>query len=594
MKTFILTVTLCLLSIGGAAQVFQFFSSDGLTNPPSDSRSVNFVDVNGDDLDDLFISNGPEGGAPDFLYLNEEGTQLSLQEDQPFYLNVKPSVGATFADVDNDGDLDASVTSWYGVTNGFYLNDGTGQFISPLGTPLNQTNTYSESAAWGDFNKDGWLDLFVTNSGGADRSNSLYQQTQAGSFEPRPSVNWSLPNNYSRSVSWIDYDSDDDLDLYVTNENAQPNELYINQGDDTFIRAENLPILENTGSTITHSWGDIDNDGDVDLFLGNAGYFQPQASKLFRNLGNGEFELVANSVLSNLSRCTFGSAFGDIDNDADLDLVLTSGYCTPDELGAQLFLNDGNGHFTLADSDYWPELPQVCSYGTAMGDLNNDGFLDIAIAHCKNNSASPAPPNSILLNTPNDNNWLKVKLIGNASNRSAIGARVEMIALISGAPVFQQRRVSAQTGYAGQNSLTVHFGLSEEASGVWLIIVWPDGKIQTVNNLEINQTATIEEPEPVSTASDNSLNRITISPNPVSSMGAGLRIFQQDKQPLPDFEVRIFDNTGKVVFKKHFDGTTQNDINISWPYAHTPDGSFYVQIWDQKKLYRVFPIVKVD
>lgn len=594
MRSFILACALCLFSISCWAQVFQFVAAGALTNPPSDSRSVNFVDVNGDGLDDLFISNGPEGGAPDFLYLNEGGTTFSLQEDQPFYQVPIPSDGAAFADVDNDGDLDAFVASWHGALNGFYLNDGTGQFSSASNTPLNQTGTYSEAADWGDFNGDGWLDLFVTNSAGATRSNFMYQQVSPGTFEQQPIADWSAANSYSRSVSWVDYDGDHDPDLYVTNENGQPNELYINQGGQTYLRAENLPILEQTGSTITHSWGDIDNDGDLDLFLGNAGYFQPQPNQLFRNMGGGDFEAITGSPLASTTGCTYGSSFGDVDNDADLDLVVSNGYCTADGLADLLFLNDGTGHFTLAEADVWPSLPQVCSFGIAMGDLNNDGFLDIAIAHCKNNAASPPPPNSILLNTPNSYNWLKVQLSGTLSNRSAIGATVEITAQVNGMPLTQQRIIQAQTGYAGQNSLTAHFGLQSAQTVEALTITWPSGQTQSYTDVAVNQTMVIEEEEVVSAFLTIPSSPITIAPNPVSGQSQGLRLLPADNQPLPDFEVRLYDSTGRLLLLEEIGNGFEKEARLSWPVDGARSGIYFLQLWDEQELFRVFPILKVD
>ena len=142
----------------------------------------------------------------------------------------------------------------------------------------------------------------------------------------------------------------------------------------------------------------------------------------------------------------------DMDNDGDLDVFITNGFCNG-VIKNFYYRNEGNGNF-VRDTTTFPDLTTPASYGVACGDLNNDGWPDVVAATCKNTSSSPNPADLVYYSIPGSNHWLKVKLTGTVSNRSAIGARVRIKAMIGGVPVWQTREVSSQSGYCGQNSLT--------------------------------------------------------------------------------------------------------------------------------------------
>lgn len=455
---------------------------------PSDSRSVNFVDVNGDGWEDLFISNGPSTGQNNLLYINKGDGAFTLLTNDPIVQDGSKSDGASFADVDNDGDLDAYVVTWYGQRNYFYRNQGDGSFLLDEDTTLTTNGTFSETASWGDVDNDGWLDLFLTNSEGKSKQNSLFLNVKGQSFSSFPSPA-TQSNTLSRAVNWVDVNGDGKLDLFVTNEDPSPNELYLNTGTKPFFQKDDQPLWQNlVKGSMSASWGDVDNDGDLDLFLANAAYFKEVNNQLLINDGKGHFTPIKTGDLVEDGGCSYGSAFADYDNDGDLDLLVANGFCK-ENLQDWLYENDGKGHFTRT-TNILQDMPNLCSFGVAWGDVNNDGFLDLAIANCQNGKNDPQPFNTFYLNNGNGLHWLQIKLKGTRSNRSAIGAK---ISILTGKGQWQMREISTQSGYCGQNSLIAHFGLGKHNRVKKVLVEWPSGQKSSLQRVKANQRIEIVE-----------------------------------------------------------------------------------------------------
>lgn len=479
---------LCLMaSITWGQPQFTKVKSSPVVEQASDSRSVNFVDVNNDGWEDLFISNGPSSGQNNFLYINQgDGTFTSLTND-PIVQDGAKSDGATFADIDNDGDIDAYVVTWYGQQNFLYRNQGNGSFLLDKDPTLTTQGTYSETASWGDVNQDGWLDLFLTNSEGKSKQNQLFISEAGKRFEIL-STPATQTNTLSRSVSWADVNIDGKIDLLITNEGKSPNELYLNSGKAPFFHRQQNPIWEGLArGTMSASWGDVDNDGDLDVFLANAGYYKQVSNQLLLNDGQGNFTLHTESGLSEDGGCSYGSAFADYDNDGDLDLIVANGFCK-ENLENWLYENDGAGNFTRA-TEVLPEMASYCSFGVAWGDINNDGFLDLAIANCQNGKNQAQPANDLYLNKGNKNHWLNVKLKGTTSNSTAVGAIIRVHTKRG----WQMRQITAQSGYCGQNSLIAHFGLGSARKVKQLEVWWPNGKKTQLGRQRVDQTLVLTE-----------------------------------------------------------------------------------------------------
>ena len=207
------------------AQSFTRITTGPVSTETADSRACSFADVNNDGWLDLFISNGRSGGQNNSHYLNDgQGNFISV-DDNDIVADGSSSDGAAFADIDNDGDLDAYVVTWYGQINYFYQNNGNGVFEHLSDAVTGSTGTFSEATSWGDYDADGFLDLMITNSDGNKR-NLLYRNVNGQSFEKINEAPFSNDNNTSRAISWVDYDNDGDLDLYICNESNEKNLLY--------------------------------------------------------------------------------------------------------------------------------------------------------------------------------------------------------------------------------------------------------------------------------------------------------------------------------------------------------------------------------
>lgn len=468
-----LLATAVVLSPFVQAQQFQKVLEGPLVTTLSGSRSCNFLDFNGDHFQDILITNGKTGGEDNMLYLNDGLGNFSLFEDTMIH-DGTPSDGATCADYNNDGFIDVYVANWYNVDNLLYENENGSAFNQIGSGTIATDNGYSETASWGDYDKDGFVDLYVTNSSGL-KKNFLYRNLGDGSFEKILTGAPVTDAYLSRCVNWIDYDGDGDQDIFVTNESNTKNNLYRNDGLGVFTKIITGPLVEDNLSSMSSSWADYDNDGDFDVFIAN----HEQTSQLFNNDGFGNFTLTP-GIWDLEVGCSFSSSFGDYDNDGFLDLFITNGFCAPN-LANFLYRNLGDGTFDKITTEE-PVYDLGSSYGCAWGDIENDGFLDLVVA----NWQQEAQENNLYKNLGNSNGWLEIELEGVISNKSAIGTVVRCVATINGQTVVQLREISAQSGYCSQNSLVAHFGLGDATQIDYLEIFWPSGIEQAFVNLQLN------------------------------------------------------------------------------------------------------------
>jgi len=443
------------------------------------SRSFNFIDYNNDGRLDVFISNGPQGGQADLLYENVSTIieLLSKVTGDPIATTAQSCDGATWADFDNDGDNDCYVATWWGETNPFYLNNGDGSFTRITTGEIATITTYSESASWADFDQDGDLDLFLCNSSGSV-ANHLYSNNGDGTFTRILTGNLVTDLATSRVGIWGDYDRDGDPDVFVANESNQSNGLYNNQGDGTFVRVLSGAHFTDGGDSFGASWGDIDNDGDLDLFVTNHGN---ENNFLYTNNGDGTFTKITSGPVVTDGGYSVGSVFGDIDNDGDLDLFVANGF-GPGTLHDFLYENDGTGSFTRVTTGAIATNTGF-GYGCAMGDVDGDGDLDIGIARWQ----SETEPNLLFLNDGTSNHWLDIECEGIISNRSSVGARVMVKATIDGSPVWQMREITSQSGYAGQSGLDAWFGLGDATDADSVVVTWPSGVIRVFETVAADQ-----------------------------------------------------------------------------------------------------------
>ncbi len=430
---------------------------------------------------DLVVCNW--GGRTNVYYLNNgNGTFTKATHGDPVQeadYHASPTIG----DFDNDGFLDLTITAGVGAPtarhNLFFHNNGDGTFSRQGGAGVtNLLGSYDANAAV-DYDNDGLLDLFVTQDGGLTQ---LWHNNGDGTFTritSGPAVSDAAP-------VWGDYDNDGFMDLFLPVGTSTGNVLYHNNRNGTFTR-----VLTNTiatdpffGGAEAAAWGDYDNDGLQDLFVtGDNG----SPNRLYHNEGSGRFTIVTGIPMATRPAGTdsLGCAWGDYDNDGYLDLFVTShgGHNT-------LYHNNGDGTFTQVLSgdlvnDGGPGY-SLCGWV----DYDNDGFLDLFIS--QNNLATSTTTNLLYHNNGNTNGWLELRLAGRASNRSAIGAKVHVLATIGGRTLWQMREITTGGGRNVQ-PLVAHFGLGDATNVDLVRIEWPSGIVQILTNVAPRQILNVVE-----------------------------------------------------------------------------------------------------
>lgn len=521
------------------AQIFSAITESPVMHDGGSSAAVTFVDIDNDGDLDLFITND-EAAQPQLLYRNDGAGNFIRVTGDPINAAGGHAVGASWGDVDNDGDSDCLIAHWGNNNEKFYVNRGDGSFIDSVLAPLTTSHGSSETASWADYDADGWLDVVVSNSAGANHRTFQFHSNGDGTFTRAQTGAIATDGGSTRSVDWCDFDNDGDLDLFVTHENSEHDALFINQGDDGFVRmAAGQPPVNDGASGLTSSWGDMDNDGDFDLVVGTIG--GTGTSLLYRNLG-GTFERVTGSAVES-NYWVFGSAWADIDNDGDLDLLVTNGWGENNSefKHNSLYLNNGTGSFTLAATE------PVCidsgwGFGCSFGDIDRDQDLDLCIARFR----SANEDNLLYRNNQSANRGLTMRTIGVQSNRSGIGTRVRCVATIFGQRVSQIREVSGQNGYCGQN-LELHFGCGDAQTVDSLLLDWPSGIQDVYLQVPTNQHLVLTEGQGNVRAEDPrplpaEIALFTIAPNPFNA-SAEIRF---DLPVTTRLSLNLYDSAGRL------------------------------------------------
>ena len=595
LRTAVFAVLTMLTSIA-SGQSFTRITTGPITTDVAASRSVNWVDVNNDGYLDLFVSTGLEGGENDLLYVNngpDSNFTFRKVTNSPIVQDHMPSDGSSWADFNNDGNLDAVVVAWYDSSNYFYTNNGNGIFTLNSTSPIVTDRGYSETCSWGDYDNDGYVDLYVSNSGGNLR-NFLYHNNHDGTFARVATGSIVLDQYSSRGVSWVDYDNDGDLDMFVVNQSGQNENLYKNMlketGTATFTRITAGPLVNDGGNSMSASWGDIDNDGDLDVFIAN-GWPSASFNSLFLNNGDGTFTKVLNDTIVKTAGFSMGSAWGDFDNDGDLDLMVTTAYgpgASTNLLYKNMLMETGTLSFQrvgagdiVTDTGY--------SYGCAWGDYDRDGDLDLFVAKTLNEHES----NALYRNDNNNgNHWLEVRCVGVTSNRSGIGAKIRIKATINGNPVWQLREVDGQSGYCGQN-LDQHYGLGNATIIDTIKIEWPGGTLDVYANVGPDRIVVAREGAGL-TPVDDKRGSIPVEfellqnyPNPFNpSTKIGFSIPQGEAESRPSGQVtgyglvslKVYDLLGREVATLVNEVRKPGQYTVQWDASGYASGMYFCRL----------------
>jgi PKD repeat protein len=460
----------------------------------------------------------------------------------------------TWADFNNDGWLDFYAA---GGTDRLYKNDGDGTFTDVTVAAGNVQDAYPSTAAgWGDYDRDGFVDLYVANGEDWNGGNPLYypdilwHNDGDGTFTDATSgANMSEGNHpyYGRGVEWADFNNDGWLDLYVSNYRLSPNYLYVNDHDGTFTelgkqldcagvydpdRYEDATAASyygqrywgpKYGHTIGSAWADFNNDGNFDLWTTNLAHkyvgltgdpimpydirgYVCDDSKMYRNAGAPTYNFtdiraacgiptkpIGGSGVYQGDELFDGVAWGDMENDGDLDLWIPQVYDL-NYAYSYLYEQDGAGNGSM----HWTDRASALGmrvYDTYAGvwcDYDNDGDLDLLTAGKAPFVASGQGSYQLHLfrNNGNANSWLDVRLTGTDCNRAAIGARVT----VKAGNLTQLRQVEGGMGCHGsQNSMVQHFGFNDRSAVDWVEVEWPCGRIERFTGVALGRVLNVTE-----------------------------------------------------------------------------------------------------
>ena len=495
---------------------------------------VAVLDYDNDGFLDLFFTNGAripslQKDDPAFfnrLYRNNRDGTFTDVTARAGIAGDGYSMGVAAADFDNDGWTDLYVT---GVNRNFlYHKNGEGTFTDVTqragvaGTNRNGTKLWSVSAAWLDYDNDGFLDLFVANyldwapesskvCGDVGQRlscspllyrgqpNLLYHNNGDGTFS-NVSTSCGIANLIGKGMGLAiaDYDGDGFMDIFVGND-VMGNFLLKNLGGQGFTEVaveagvaytdDGLPI-----SNMGVDFRDLNNDGRPDLVITS---LSGDTFQLYMNMGAGLFLPVnyqAGLGYGTMKMSGWGVGAYDLDNDGNKDLFAANSHVSEnaDHYGHdhyrqsnEVFLNVGNGSFRNVTARAGPAMQTTAAHrGCAFGDLNNDGRIDVVVS-------AIGDPAELLYNTsPNENHWILIQAEGKNSNRDGIGTKIK---LTSESGRVQYNHVTTSVGYASSSDKRVHFGLGAEKRIREIELRWPNGTVQVVEDVAVDKLLKIQE-----------------------------------------------------------------------------------------------------
>ena len=456
------------------------------------------------------------------LFLAGSGTFMAVyRNDGAKFVEVTEALGLAkvpsgyslnLIDYDNDGRLDLyiSLNGWSGPMKNRLFHNESGRFVDVSAKSGADDAGSGFTSMWGDLDNDGWLDLVIANGVLKDGSvPQLYRNQHDGTFKNMTlAAGLREPADYGAiGIALGDYDKDGDLDLLINGLGGSPNRLYRNDGQWHFSEvAAKVGLAQPGHNGFVCFFLDYNNDGWPDVLTTSlapwadvveglkAGYaprsLHPDATRLFRNKGDGTFENVTLAAGLAAPMGVMGAGVADLDNDGFLDLYFGTGDPQMTRLEPnRLFHNNGNGSFSDRTRALGLARPGNKGHGVSFVDIDNDGDLDL-YAQLGGHYPGDHTRNAFYRNLKgNQNHWLQVDLRGVKSNRFAVGAQVT---LRSG-NWMAYREVKGSEGFGSTDPYLVHFGLGAREKVDSLEIRWPSGLRQEIAIGRVNRRIMVEE-----------------------------------------------------------------------------------------------------
>ncbi len=531
--------------------------------------AIGVADMNGDGLDDIIRLDNAQNLQIEYQNTNGVFTRLN-------YGSIPGSGtewGMAIADVDKNGFNDIFVGGAYNGKKLLLANSDASNYSS---TSLSGTNIFVQNVNFADIDNNGTIDLFICHDEGVSSAYNndgfgIMTQDNAGLINATSTVASDNSGNYG-SI-WTDYDNDGDQDLYISkcrlgvnnpNDGRRINLLFQNDGNGNYTDVGVTAGLVPYGQSWSANFEDIDNDGDLDCVLLN----HDISSIIYENNGNGTFSDITlstgiTSQLSDLGSGGIQVIMEDFDNDTFVDIFITSRSSSH-----LLFKNNGDKSFTEMPSPFITSGLNIQS--AAVGDLNNDGFIDVMAGFAVGYNGPTSNPDILFLNNGNTNNWSEIKLQGGPSNINGIGARVE----IYGAWGKQIREVRSGESYGIMNSLMTHFGLGSNSSITKIVVKWPSGIVDEVLNPNINESKTIIEGATLN-ISEFENDQFQIFPNPTTN-----NIEIKGLQNQSNSSYKLFDITGKLIQ----DLTPISETNNKVELTNLKSGVYFIHLFTDSKM----------
>ena len=488
------------------------FTQEGITGG---GQKYGVVDMNGDFLDDIVAFSN---GEILFNYQTEDGFDfVNIGNDPPQH---NASWSFTAGDIDGNGYNDLILGGGSGVSFMYANEDGTA--YSEVSGP---EYVFCQRGNAVDINNDGNLDVFMCHD---VQPNVYYINDGEGNLSFNQGGLGDTEHGGNYGSIWVDYDNDGDTDMFIAkcrggNSPEKINQLHRNNGDGTYTEIAEDLSLNDPVQTWSSAWGDFDNDGDLDIFIG-ASSFTDGVHKLMENNGDGTFtDATFGSGVAEITGQGIENITHDFDNDGYLDLL---------GMGGNFMA--GNGDLTFTEYDIDPGNGPV-------GDLNNDGFLDIVTG------------NTLHMNDGNDNNYLVIHAVGTASNLNGIGAMIRVYT----PSMNLMRQIRSGDGFRYMSSLNAYFGLGQETEIDSVTVTWPSGMVDVYTDVEINNSfQAVEGNSPLAVDDNLELGYdLLVYPNPASEI-----VFIDVPFTYAKMTYSIFDISGKMV---DIGVVNKNSINIS-------------------------------